>query len=74
LSPSIFGTNWETRHERVAVRARPRDGIQGKAPRRPHIIDLPARIRRDLVGATTCTHLNSSLRTLADAQSLSQLL
>jgi hypothetical protein len=28
VSPSIFGTNWETRHERVAVRARPvRDGL-----------------------------------------------
>jgi hypothetical protein len=32
--------------------------------------ELPTRVRRDLVGATTCTHLNSTLRTLADAQFL----
>jgi hypothetical protein len=32
--------------------------------------ELPARVRADLVGATTCTHLNSTLRTLADAQFL----
>jgi hypothetical protein len=32
--------------------------------------DLPARVRADLVGATTCTHLNSTLRTLADTQFL----
>jgi hypothetical protein len=36
------------------------------------LADLPKRIRRDLVGATTCTHLNSTLRTLADAHSLAQ--
>jgi hypothetical protein len=32
--------------------------------------ELPASVRADLVGATTCTHLNSTLRTLADAQFL----
>jgi hypothetical protein len=32
--------------------------------------ELPARVRADLVGATTCTHLNSTLRTLADAEFL----
>ena len=33
--------------------------------------ELPARVRADLVGATTCTHLNSTLRALADAEFLS---
>jgi hypothetical protein len=37
------------------------------------LADLPSRIRRDLVGVTTCTHLNSTLRTLADARCLAQL-
>ena len=32
--------------------------------------DLPARVRTDFAGATTCTHLNSTLRTLADAGAL----
>ena len=33
--------------------------------------DIPARVRADFAGETTCTHLNSSLRTLADAAVLS---
>lgn len=33
--------------------------------------DLPARVRVDLVGPATCTHLNSTLRTLADVEFLS---
>jgi hypothetical protein len=32
--------------------------------------DLPARVRADFVGPSTCTHLNSSLRCLADASAL----
>lgn len=32
--------------------------------------ELPARVRRALVGPTTCTHLNSTLRSLADARAL----
>ena len=32
--------------------------------------DLAARVRSELVGATTCTHLNSTLRTLADVRAL----
>jgi hypothetical protein len=34
------------------------------------IDDIPARVRRDLVGNTTCTHLNSTLRCLADLGTL----
>ena len=36
--------------------------------------DLAARVRSDLVGATTCTHLNSTLRTLANVRALAQSL
>jgi hypothetical protein len=32
--------------------------------------DLPGRVRADLRGAGTCTHLNSSLRCLADVAAL----
>lgn len=32
--------------------------------------DLPARVRAELVGATTCTHLNSTMRSLADVRAL----
>ncbi len=32
--------------------------------------ELAARVRADLRGVTTCTHLNSTLRTLADVQAL----
>jgi hypothetical protein len=32
--------------------------------------EFPSRVRRDLVGTSSCTHLNSTLRALADAQSL----
>jgi len=32
--------------------------------------DVPMRVRRDLRGTTSCTHLNSTLRCLADARSL----
>ena len=32
--------------------------------------DIPARVRADLVGVTTCTHLNSTLRSLADLPAL----
>lgn len=32
--------------------------------------EIPARVRRDLVGTTTCTHLNSTLRCLADVGAL----
>jgi hypothetical protein len=32
--------------------------------------ELPARVRAELKGATTCTHLNSTLRTLADVGTL----
>jgi len=34
------------------------------------LADLPRVVRADLVGTTTCTHLNSTLRALADARSL----
>jgi hypothetical protein len=34
------------------------------------LADLPGRVRADLVGAHTCTHLNSTLRCLADACAL----
>jgi hypothetical protein len=34
------------------------------------LADLPARVRAELVGATTCTHLNSTLRSLADVWAL----
>jgi len=34
------------------------------------LADTPARVRADLVGPSTCTHLNSTLRCLADAQAL----
>ena len=34
------------------------------------IDDIPARVRRDLVGTSTCTHLNSTLRCLADLGTL----
>ena len=32
--------------------------------------ELAARVREELKGATTCTHLNSTLRTLADLNAL----
>ncbi len=32
--------------------------------------EIPARVRRDLVGTTTCTHLNSTLRCLTDVGAL----
>ena len=32
--------------------------------------DLPGRVRTDLAGTSTCTHLNSTLRTLADVGAL----
>lgn len=35
---------------------------------------LAARVRTDFVGATTCTHLNSTLRTLADVRALAESL
>jgi hypothetical protein len=35
--------------------------------------DIPARVRADFAGATTCTHLNSTLRTLADAGMLAHM-
>ncbi len=34
------------------------------------LADLPRMVRADLVGTTTCTHLNSTLRALADAGAL----
>lgn len=34
------------------------------------LADLPRVVRGDLVGTSTCTHLNSTLRALADAQAL----
>ena len=34
------------------------------------VAELPGIVRGDLVGASTCTHLNSTIRTLADAASL----
>ena len=37
------------------------------------LTDLPRMVRADLVGTTTCTHLNSTLRALADAQALDAL-
>jgi len=36
--------------------------------------DLAAHVRSELVGATTCTHLNSTLRTLADVRTLARSL
>lgn len=38
------------------------------------IEELPARVRRELVGPTTCTHLNSTMRSLADVQALASYL
>ena len=32
--------------------------------------DLPARVRAELVGPSTCTHLNSTVRSLADVAAL----
>jgi hypothetical protein len=34
------------------------------------IADLPARVRAELVGPGTCTHLNSTLRSLVDVPTL----
>jgi len=36
--------------------------------------DLHSRVRRELVGTTTCTHLNDLLRSIADARALMALL
>jgi len=38
------------------------------------ISDLPARVRSELTGVSTCTHLNSTLCTLADVRSLARAL
>ncbi len=34
------------------------------------VADLPGRVRAELVGPSTCTHLNSTMRSLADADAL----
>ncbi|HZM29513.1 MAG TPA: DUF2889 domain-containing protein [Acidimicrobiales bacterium] len=34
------------------------------------LADLPGHVRADVVGTSTCTHLNSTLRSLADARAL----
>jgi len=36
------------------------------------ISDIPMRVRSDLVSTSACTHLNSTLRALADAHSLAR--
>lgn len=38
------------------------------------LAELRARVRRELVGRTTCTHLNDTLRALADVSALAELL
>jgi hypothetical protein len=38
------------------------------------ISDIPARVRSELVRATACTHLNSTLRVLADVPALAPML
>jgi len=38
------------------------------------LAEVVARVRADFVGPSTCTHLNSTLRALADLQALQRLL
>ena len=63
----------------VDVRVLPWQACPGAAAGAQRVVgselaELPARIRRDLVGTSSCTHLNSTLRTLADAHYLASLI
>src|SRR5262245_29459173 len=62
---------------RVEVDARvlPWDACPGAVPSASRMVgvavgDLPARVRAELVGPSTCTHLNSMLRSLVDISAL----
>jgi hypothetical protein len=62
----------------VDPRVLPWDACPGAAASAQQLVgvaldEIPARIRAALTGVTTCTHLNSSLRVLADARSLAPL-
>ncbi len=59
----------------VDVRVLPWDSCPDAAPSAARldgtlVSDLPARVRAELVGPSTCTHLNSTVRSLADADAL----
>jgi hypothetical protein len=63
----------------VDPRVLPWDACPGAAASAQRLVgvaldDIPVRVRGDLTGTTTCTHLNSSLRCLADARVLAALL
>jgi len=65
----------------VAVQARvlPWDGCPAAVASAAQAVgvaakDLPGRVRADFVGPSTCTHLNSTIRSLADVQVLRGLL
>jgi hypothetical protein len=63
----------------VAPRVLPWDACPGAAASAQRLLgtvldEIPARVRTELVGTTTCTHLNSSLRCLADARALADQL
>jgi Protein of unknown function (DUF2889) len=59
----------------VDVRVLPWDTCPAAAPSPAALdgtplADLPSRVRAELVGPSTCTHLNSTVRSLADAEAL----
>jgi len=59
----------------VDARVLPWDSCPGAVPSASRMVgvavaDLPARVRADLVGPSTCTHLNSMLRSLVDVSAL----
>jgi hypothetical protein len=63
----------------VEARVLPWDSCPGAVGSAQQIVgasagDLPSRVRADFVGPSTCTHLNSTIRSLADVQVLHRLL
>ena len=63
----------------VDVRVLPWEACPGAAASGTRIVgvtlaELPRFVRADLVGTSTCTHLNTTLRSLADVRALARLL
>ena len=50
------------------------DWVRRRAARRQTVSDLRRRVRKELVGPATCTHLNDTLRELADLDTLAAAL
>jgi hypothetical protein len=74
IEAAVDGDRRVTRVE-VDARVLPWDACPGAVASASRVVgvavaDLPARVRADLVGPSTCTHLNSMLRSLVDVSAL----